>query len=91
MPQLSGFAMEQNCPVRLQLKARYIPLLVGLSLLQLLVPYKGWMILLVGLGGEWLLSHLWARSLAHGLELAREMRYVRGESQIINYPEEKQA
>jgi uncharacterized protein (DUF58 family) len=68
--------MEQNCSVRLQLKARYLPFLVGLLLLlQLLVPYKGWMILLIGLGGVWLLSNRWARSLARGLELTREMRY----------------
>ena len=68
--------MEQNCTIRLQLEARCLPFLVGLLLLlQLLVPYKGWMILLVGLGGAWLLAYLWARSLAHGLELTREMRY----------------
>jgi len=74
--RLSGFAMEQNCTVRLQLRARYMPPFVALLLLlQLLVPYKGWVILLVGLGGAWLLGYLWARSLAHGLELTREMRY----------------
>jgi uncharacterized protein (DUF58 family) len=68
--------MEQNCTVRLQLRARYLPFLVGLLfLLQLAVPYKGWVILLVGLGGAWLLGWLWARSLARGLELTREMRY----------------
>ena len=68
--------MERNDAVRLKLRARYLPLLVGLLiLLQLLVPYKGWMILLVGLGGAWLVSYLWARSLARGLELTREMRY----------------
>jgi uncharacterized protein (DUF58 family) len=68
--------MEQNWTVQLQFKARYLPFLVGLLLLlQLFVPYKGWMILLVSLGGAWLLSYLWARSLAHGLELTREMRY----------------
>jgi uncharacterized protein (DUF58 family) len=68
--------MEQNCTVQLQLKARYLPFLVGLLLLlQLLVPYKGWMILLVSLGGAWLVSYLWAHSLAQGLELTREMRY----------------
>jgi uncharacterized protein (DUF58 family) len=50
--------------------------LVGLLLiLQLLTPYKGWMILLVGLGGAWLVSYVWARSLARGLELTREMRF----------------
>jgi uncharacterized protein (DUF58 family) len=68
--------MAQNGTIQLRLKARYLPFLVGLLLLlQLVAPYKGWTILLVGLGGAWLLSILWARSLAHGLELSREMRY----------------
>jgi uncharacterized protein (DUF58 family) len=62
--------------VRRQFKASYLPILVGLLLLlQLLSPYKGWVILLAGLGGAWLVSHLWARSLANGLELRREMRF----------------
>ena len=74
--QLSVVPMAQNCTIQLRLKARYLPFLVGLLLLlQLVTPYKGWMILLVGLGGAWLLSYLWARSLANGLELSREMRY----------------
>jgi uncharacterized protein (DUF58 family) len=68
--------MKRNPAIRMQFKARYLPVLVGLLfLLQLLVPYKGWMILLVGLGGAWLVSYLWALSLARGLELTREMRY----------------
>jgi uncharacterized protein (DUF58 family) len=46
-----------------------------LLVLQVISPYKGWMILLIGLGGLWLLSYRWARSLARGLELTREMRY----------------
>jgi uncharacterized protein (DUF58 family) len=68
--------MKPNPTVRLQFKARYLLLVVGLLiLLQLLIPYKGWVILLVGLGGAWLVSYRWARSLARGLELTREMRY----------------
>jgi len=68
--------MNPNPTVRLQFEARYLPVLVGLLLLlQLLTPYKGWVILLVGLGGAWMVSYLWARSLARGLELAREMRF----------------
>ena len=68
--------MKPNPAVRLQFRMRYLPFLVGLLLiLQLLVPYKGWMILLAGLGGAWLVSYLWARSLARGLKLTREMRY----------------
>jgi uncharacterized protein (DUF58 family) len=68
--------MKSELTVRLQFRAPYLPvLIILLLLLQLLVPFKGWTILLVGLGGAWLVSYLWARSLARGLELAREMRY----------------
>jgi uncharacterized protein (DUF58 family) len=71
-----------------QLKACYLPALVGLLLLlQLLAPYKGWMIFLVGLGGAWLVSYLWARSLALGLELTREMRF--GWKQVGDHLQER--
>jgi uncharacterized protein (DUF58 family) len=43
--------------------------------MQLTYPYKGWMLMLVGLGGVWLVGFLWARSLARGLSLIREMRF----------------
>jgi uncharacterized protein (DUF58 family) len=46
-----------------------------LFLLQLVWPSRAWVILLIILGGSWLFSYLWARSLAHGLRLEREMRY----------------
>jgi len=61
---------------QLQLNSRLLPVLVGLLLiLQLAVPYRGWLMLLVGLGGGWLVSYLWARLLARGLRLTREMRF----------------
>ena len=61
---------------QLQLKSWLMPALVSLLLiLQLVAPYRGWQVLLVGLGGTWLVSHLWARSLARGLCLTREMRF----------------
>jgi len=61
-----------------QIKAntRLLPLLTGLLLImQLTYPYKGWQILLIGLGGVWLVSYLWVKSLARSLSLTREMRY----------------
>ena len=65
----------ENFESRLQLKSQILPLLVALLLiLQLVAPYRGWRILLVGLGGAWLLGYLWARSLMRGLRLTREMR-----------------
>jgi uncharacterized protein (DUF58 family) len=58
-----------------------------LLILHLAVPYRGWLILLVGLGGAWLASYLWARSLAHGLRLVREMRF--GWAQVGDRLEER--
>jgi uncharacterized protein (DUF58 family) len=68
--------MRQVQKFQMQLQSWFLPALVGLLLvLQLVVPYRGWRILLVGLGGAWLVSCLWARSLARGLRLTRELRF----------------
>jgi uncharacterized protein (DUF58 family) len=68
--------MQRVPEPQLQLKSWLLPALVSLLLiLQLAAPYRGWQVLLVGLGGMWLVSHLWARSLARGLRLTREMRF----------------
>lgn len=55
--------------------------------MQLIDPYKGWMILLVGLGLTWLISFLWTRSLARHLSLVREMRF--GWAQVGDQLEER--
>lgn len=61
---------------RLKLNSRLIPLLIAvLLLMQLGFPYRGWVILLVSLSGLWLISYLWARTLARHLTLHREMRF----------------
>lgn len=61
---------------RLRLKSPLLPILVGVLLvLKLLDPFTGWTLLLVGLGGAWLLAWLWARSLQRGLRLKREVRF----------------
>jgi len=71
---------EPTSTVRIQLKVRYLPYLVGvLFILQVLFPYKGWMFLLVSLGGIWALSYWWARSLAYGLRIVRERRFGWGQ------------
>ena len=60
----------------LRLNTRLLPLLVvALFTMQLLDPSRIWMTLLVGLGGLWLISYIWARGLAIGLTILREMRY----------------
>lgn len=59
--------------VRIRLETRLLPALVALLLaLQLAIPHRGWWALLVGLGGLWLLTYLWTRTLAAGLHLQRE-------------------
>jgi uncharacterized protein (DUF58 family)/transglutaminase-like putative cysteine protease len=60
----------------MRLKSPAIPLITLLLLLgQIFFPHKNLMILLAGLGGAWLVSYLWARSLQGGLRLERELRH----------------
>jgi uncharacterized protein (DUF58 family) len=80
--------MDGFCGPRLKLNARLLPWLVGLLLvMQLVVPFRGWIILLVGLGAGWLVSYLWARSLAQSLKLTRETRF--GWTQVGDRLEER--
>ncbi len=58
------------------LKNWLVPILfVVMVITQLLTPYRGWRILIVGLGGALLLSWFWSRSLAKGMDLTRQMRF----------------
>jgi len=83
-----GVLVKNNPEPRLRLNTYLLPVLVGLLLvLHLAVPYRGWLILLVGLGGAWLVSYLWVRSLANGLRLVREMRF--GWAQVGDQLEER--
>ncbi|MDF1515076.1 MAG: hypothetical protein P1S60_14790, partial [Anaerolineae bacterium] len=50
-------------------------LLVVVVITDILAPYRGWRILIVGLGGAFALSFLWSWSLASHLGLTREMRF----------------
>ncbi|MFH1634607.1 MAG: transglutaminaseTgpA domain-containing protein [Chloroflexota bacterium] len=60
----------------IRLKSPIVPILVVIILgIQLLFPYKSWVILLSGFGGMWLVSYIWARSLMSGLRIDREMRF----------------
>lgn len=52
-----------------------LALLLLLTLLVIIDDYRGWRFLLIGLGGTWILSRAWARSLAGNLRLKREMRF----------------
>jgi uncharacterized protein (DUF58 family) len=65
--------MKELPALDLRLKGKLIPATVAILLaLHLLLPHRGWWILLLGLGGAWLISYLWARSLLYGLRLERE-------------------
>lgn len=80
--------MREEPETGLRLNVPLLPALVGLVLiLQLVVPYRGWMILLVGLGGALLTAYVWARSLFDGLRLTREMRF--GWAQVGDRLEER--
>ncbi|MGD8815379.1 MAG: DUF58 domain-containing protein, partial [Anaerolineales bacterium] len=60
----------------MQLRSRVIPVMaLAVLLVQLFFPHKGWMILVTGLGGAWLIGYLWARSLRDGLRLERNMHF----------------
>lgn len=78
--------MDRNAHLRLN--SRLFPALVLLLLVvQLVAPYDGWLVLLVGLGAAWLAAYLWARSLARQLRLRREMRF--GWAQVGDRLEER--
>jgi len=50
-------------------------LVVLLLFMQVAYPYKGWVMLLVALGGVWLIGYVWARLLADNLGFQREIRF----------------
>lgn len=61
---------------RVRVNSWLLPVLVvALVLLQIVDPARAWKILLVVLGGAWMLGWLWARGLARGLRFTREIRF----------------
>ncbi len=61
---------------RIRLSTPILPLLAAaLLLLDIISPNKVWLVMLLGLGGMWLVSWAWARSLARNLTLVREIRF----------------
>jgi uncharacterized protein (DUF58 family) len=79
---------DNTVPSQLKLNSILVPILLGiLFVLYILDSYKGWSVLLIGLGAAFLLSYIWARSLAKGLSLKREMRF--GWAQVGDHLEER--
>lgn len=72
----------------LRLNARAFPLIALLAfVMQILDPSRAWVILLVGIGGAWLVCWWWARGLARSLRVEREMRF--GWAQVGDRLEER--
>src|SRR5215207_8699876 len=72
----------------LRLNARLFPLIGGLALfMQVIDPSRVWVILLVGIGGAWLVCWWWARGLARSLQFEREVRF--GWAQVGDRLEER--
>lgn len=71
-----------------RLNARFIPLLGLLAVvMQILDPSRVWVILLIGIGGAWLICRWWAGGLARSLRFEREMRF--GWAQVGDRLEER--
>ena len=63
-------------PSRLRLNSYLLPVIVvALCIVQLIDPSRVWTVLLVGLGGLWFITFLWARGLSRHLSFVRELRY----------------
>jgi uncharacterized protein (DUF58 family) len=72
----------------LRLNAKILPMIPLLALLmQIIDPSRAWMILLIGIGGAWLVCRWWARGLARSLSFEREMRF--GWAQVGDRLEER--
>jgi len=80
--------MQYPSTITRKLNTKLLPLLIGLlTIAQLIVPYQGWLMLLVGLGLLWLISYSWAHSLMRCLTLQREIRF--GWAQVGDRLEER--
>jgi uncharacterized protein (DUF58 family) len=60
----------------LRLNAKIFPVIAAIALvMQFVDPSRVWIILLIGIGGAWLVCWWWARGLARSLQFEREMRF----------------
>jgi len=60
----------------LRLNAKILPVIAVLALImQFVDPSRVWIILLIGIGGAWLVCWWWARGLARSLHFEREIRF----------------
>jgi uncharacterized protein (DUF58 family) len=72
----------------IRLNAKIFPVIIVLAfVMQIIDPSRVWMILLIGVGGAWLVCRWWARGLARSLQFEREMRF--GWAQVGDRLEER--
>src|SRR5512133_3374857 len=72
----------------IRLNTKVFPVITVLAfVMQIIDPSRVWMMLLIGVGGAWLICCWWARGLARGLRFEREMRF--GWAQVGDWLEER--
>jgi uncharacterized protein (DUF58 family) len=72
----------------LRLNAKMFPVIGFIALvMQIIDPSRVWVILLIGIGGTWLVCWWWTRGLARSLSFEREMRF--GWAQVGDRLEER--
>jgi len=72
----------------LRLNAKVFPVIALIALvMQIVNPSRVWMILLIGIGGTWLVCRWWVRGLQRSLTFEREMRF--GWAQVGDRLEER--
>jgi len=72
----------------LRLNAKILPVIGILAfVMQIIDPSRVWMILMIGIGGAWLVCRWWARGLVRSLKFEREMRF--GWAQVGDRLEER--
>ena len=71
-----------------RLNSKIFPIIGGLAfIMQIIDPSRAWVILLITIGGTWLLCRWWVRGLARSLKFEREMRF--GWAQVGDRLEER--
>ena len=72
----------------IRLNAKILPVIAAIAfIMQILDPSRVWIILLIGMGGAWLVCWWWARGLVRSLHFEREMRF--GWAQVGDRLEER--
>jgi uncharacterized protein (DUF58 family) len=79
---------NQTVKTSIRLNAKIFPLIGVIAfVMQIIDPSRVWVILLIGIGGAWLVCRWWVRGLAHSLRFERQMRF--GWAQVGDRLEER--